>query len=103
MAMSKRTISLHVEGKYFYKWQQLWSFVLVVQNGPPVPDVIIFRARSERMAVPVSMIRLDLEPQIDKSTMTTTSMMTTMTPPTPTQIPASTPSPASTKCHFVHM
>jgi hypothetical protein len=38
--LRKRTISLHVEGKYFYKWPQLWSFVLVVQNGPPVPDFI---------------------------------------------------------------
>jgi hypothetical protein len=42
MGMHKHTISLHVEGRYFYKWPQLWSFVLVVQIGAPVPEVIIF-------------------------------------------------------------
>jgi hypothetical protein len=84
-------------------------WILVVQNGPPVPEVIIFRARSERMDV--SMIiqvavciksRLDLEPQIDKITMTSTSATSRMemTPPTPAQIPVSTPPLISTKCHF---
>jgi hypothetical protein len=108
---SKRTISLHEEGKYFYKWPQLWSFILVDINGSEwtsgsrrhhfLLQKWTYGCKYDSIHVVVCIkSRLDLELQIDKSTMDSTISTMEMTPPTPTQIPVLKPPPASTKCHF---